>query len=69
MMNQNVRLLLARINELEDELFKPIHEQQASLLYRIEGSKMKFERDLREAYLKLKTGLSKWIAESEMVTL
>ncbi|MFT4564014.1 MAG: hypothetical protein ACI9BW_003776 [Gammaproteobacteria bacterium] len=66
MVNEKVRNLLARINELEDELYDAMHEQQTSLLYRFEGTKVKFERNFRETHLKLKTGLLKWIAESEI---
>lgn len=66
MANERVRNLLAQISELEDELFTAIHEQQTSLLYRFEGTKVKFEQSIREAQLMLKTGLVRWIGESEL---
>jgi len=66
MVNERVQNLLAQISELEDELYTAIHEQQTSLLYRFEGTKVKFEQSFREAQLKLKTGLFRWIGESEL---
>ncbi|MFT4585090.1 MAG: hypothetical protein ACI915_004460 [Gammaproteobacteria bacterium] len=66
MVNEKISTLLARINELEDELYVAMHEQQTSLLYRFEGTKVKFERNFRDAHLKLKTGLLKWVAQSEI---
>lgn len=66
MMNDKVRELLAKINELEDELYTAMHERQESVLYRIEGTKIKFEKNLRETHLKLKMGIFKWMMESEL---
>ncbi len=66
MANERVRNLLAQISELEEELYTAIHEQQISLLYRIEGTKVKFENSIREAQTKLKTGLVRWVRESEL---
>jgi len=66
MVNEKVRQLLAQISELEDELQSALHEQQTSLIYRIEGTKVKFERNIRETQRKLKTGLFKWFRESSL---
>ena len=66
MTNERVRNLLAQISELEDELQTAIHEQQTALLYRFEGTKVKFETSMREAQAKLKTGLVRWLGESEL---
>ncbi len=51
MMNENIRRLLSEINEREEELATVMHEQQERLHYRIEGSKIRFEENLRR-YLK-----------------
>lgn len=66
MVNDQVRNLLAQISELEEQLYAAIHEQQTSLLYRFEGSKVKFEQSIREAQLQLKTGLLSWLRGSEL---
>ena len=66
MANARVRIILEQINELEDELYTAIHDQQTSLLYRFEGQRIKFENSIREAQLKLKTGVFRWIGESEL---
>ena len=41
-MNEQIRLILSQINELEDDLHKLIQEQQAEFNYRIEGTKVLF---------------------------
>lgn len=65
-MSDIVRDLLAQIAELEDELAKAIHEQQERLHYRVEGSKIRFEKNLRRVHTELKTGNFRWLARSEM---
>ena len=47
MVNENIRRLLSEINELEEELATVMHEQQERLHYRFEGSKIRFEENLR----------------------
>ena len=47
MVNENIRRLLSEINELEEELATVMHEQQERLHYRLEGSKIRFEENLR----------------------
>lgn len=65
MVNDKVQRLLAQLNELEDELQAALVEQQTSILYRIEGTKVKFEKNIREAQRKLKTGTLRWFAASK----
>ena len=64
MVNDRVRRLLAQISELEEELQAALVEQQASLRYRIEGTRILFERNIREAQRRLKTGLFRWLGQS-----
>jgi len=64
-MNENIRRLLSEINELEEELATVMHEQQERLHYRIEGSKIRFEENLRRVHHELKTGVFKWLRQSE----
>ena len=64
-MNENIRRILNEISELEDELATIMHEQQEQLHYRIEGSKIRFEENLRKIHHELKTGVLPWLRKSE----
>lgn len=65
-MNEKVRQLLTDIAGLEDELAELIQEQQDQLHYRIEGSKIRFEENLRKIHRELKTGVFPWLRKSEL---
>ncbi|MDP1609440.1 MAG: hypothetical protein Q8M11_00165 [Sulfuritalea sp.] len=60
-MNDRVRHLLAQISALEDDLRLALHEEQASVLFQIKGKRVEFERSIREAHLRLKTGFFHWL--------
>ena len=64
-MNESVRRLLSEITRLEDELATAINEQQERLHYRIDGSKIRFEENLRRIHHELKTGVFAWLRKSE----
>jgi hypothetical protein len=66
MMDERVRTLLNQISELEDELRSALHDQQTRVLYRIEGKRIEFEQGIREAQAKLRLGVFKWLAESQL---
>lgn len=65
-MNEQIRQLLADIAGLEEELATRVQEQQETLHYRIEGSKVRFEENLRKIHHELKTGIFPWLMESEL---
>jgi len=65
-MNENIRRILNEISELEEELATVIDEQQERLHYRIEGSKIRFEENLRRIHHELKTGVLPWLRKSEL---
>ena len=65
-MNENIRRILNEISELEEELATVIHEQQERLHYRIEGSKVRFEENLRRIHHQLKAGVFAWLRQSEL---
>jgi len=65
-MNDRIRQLLADISTLEDELSAVVQEQQIKLRYRIEGSKIRFDANLRKIHHELKTGLYTWLRASEI---
>lgn len=64
-MNENIRRILNEIGELEEELSSVMQQQQERLHYRIEGSKIRFEENLRRIHHDLKTGVLPWLRESE----
>ena len=65
-MNERLRKLLNDIARLEEELATVIQEQQEQLHYRMEGSKIKFEENLRKIHRELKTGVFAWLRQSEI---
>jgi hypothetical protein len=65
-MNENIQRILNEISELEEELATVIHEQQERLHYRIEGSKIRFEENLRRIHHDLKVGVFAWLRKSEL---
>lgn len=63
-MNDRIRHLLAQMAAIEDELNKAVHEQEASLSFQIRGKRVEFERSIREAHVKLKTGFFRWLVHN-----
>ena len=59
-MNEKIRQIIGQITALEDELRKSLDEQEHSLLYQIQGRRVKFEHAVKEKHLQLKTGLFRW---------
>ena len=64
-MNEQIKRLLLQITELEDDLHRLIHEQQVEFNYRIEGTKVRFEKNIRDAQRRLKTGIFRFIRQSQ----
>ncbi|MEW6563764.1 MAG: hypothetical protein AB1400_11200 [Pseudomonadota bacterium] len=60
-MNERIRHLLEQISALEEELQSALQEQQKRLLYEIKGRRIEFERNIRLAHRRLRTGLLRWI--------
>lgn len=60
-MNDRIRHILEQIAALENELEAALREQQKRLLYEIRGRRVEFERSIREAHLRFKTGWVKWM--------
>ena len=64
-MNERIRRLLNEIARLEDELSAVIQEQQEQLHYRFEGSRVRFEENLRRLHHEMKVGVFSWLRDSE----
>jgi hypothetical protein len=63
-MNSRIRVLLEKIEELEDELREELRSQGAQFQYQLEGTRVKFDRAVADAHRKLKTGLFSWFREA-----
>jgi hypothetical protein len=59
--NDHIRTLVKQITSLEDELRTALERQETQALYRIEGTKIKFEEKIRELHRKVKMGLWAWL--------
>lgn len=68
-MNERIRELLAEITRLEDELESVLAEQQSQVLFRLEGTRVRFEDRIRQAHRKLKIGIVPWFLESSAASI
>jgi len=65
-MHDRIRQIPSEITRLEDELAAVLQEQQVRLRYRFEGSRIRFDENLRKLHTELKTGLFAWLRKSEV---
>lgn len=63
-MNTKVQDILNQIRQLENELKIALQEQEAKISYRIEGSKVRFDKAAKAAHKRLKTDLFTWLRNS-----
>ena len=47
-MNEKIRIILQQIHTLEKELRHVLHEQEERVFYKIEGTRIKFERKVKK---------------------
>lgn len=64
-MNEQIRRIMAQITELEDDLHRLLQEQQLELHYRIEGTKVRFEKQFQDAQRQFRVNFFKWIRRSK----
>jgi len=60
-MNDRIQNLLNQMAALEDELHTAIAEQQTSMFFQIKGKRIEFERSIKQAHKRLKTGFFRWL--------
>ena len=60
-MNDRIQNLLNQMAALEDELRTVIAEQQTSVFFQIKGKRIEFERSIKQAHKRLKTGFFRWL--------
>lgn len=64
-MNEQIRQILSQISSLEDDLHQLLQEQQEAFNYRLEGTKVFFEKNIKTAQRRLKTGIIQFIWNSQ----
>jgi hypothetical protein len=60
-MNDRIHQILGQLALLEDELRSAVHDQESRMFFQINGKRVEFERSVKEAHLKLKTGFFRWL--------
>ena len=60
-MNERIRKLMNDMNALEGELRTALHEREARMFFQIKGKRVEFERNVRDAHLKLKRNFFRWV--------
>jgi len=63
-MKSRISELLEEIRAREEELEDAIKTHEVEFLYRLEGSKIKFEQAVEQAHRKLKVGVFQWLRKS-----
>jgi hypothetical protein len=62
-MNDRIRHLLDQMSALEDELRTALHEREEPIFFKIKGKgkRIEFERSIKQAHRRLKTGFFRWL--------
>lgn len=59
-MNPRIKELLEKLEKLEDELREELRQQSEQFQYQLEGTRVRFDKAVTDAHVKLKTGLITW---------
>ena len=68
-MSSRISKLLAQITALEDELRVALRDQESHMFFEIHGKRVEFESSVREAHLRLKQGILRWIVTDRPLNL
>lgn len=68
-MNERMQNILNRMRVLEEELEVALQEHEEKVRYRIEGTKVRFEKQIRESHRQLKTKWREWFAGSRVQSI
>ncbi len=60
-MNDRINQILNQMAVLEEELRTAVHDQESRMFFKINGKRVEFERSVKEAQRKLKTGFLRWL--------
>ena len=59
--NEQIKKIIDKIYELDEELRSLLYEQQSQFSYKIAGKRVEFEKSIRKAHKKLKTSWFYWL--------
>lgn len=59
-MNEQIKKIVDKIHELEEEMRTILYEQQTQFSYKVAGKRVSFEKSIREAHKKLKMSWFYW---------
>ncbi|MBT9501287.1 MAG: hypothetical protein IV092_08580 [Burkholderiaceae bacterium] len=68
-MNDRIKLILQQMAALDEELRTAVHEQESRMFFKIKGKRIEFERSVKEAHIKLRTGLFRWLVTNRPLNL
>ena len=60
-MNDRIHQILAQIAVLEDDLRTAVHDQESRTFFQIQGKRVEFERSVKQAHVKLKLNVLRWL--------
>ncbi len=63
-MKARVSELLQEIRQREEELEVALRSHEVKLFYRLDGTKVEFDRKVRQAHRRLKVGIFRWLRPS-----
>lgn len=66
-MKPRIKELLEEIRIREEELEEVLKTHEVEFLYKLEGSKIKFEATVEQAHRKLKVGIIQWLQKSSLL--
>jgi hypothetical protein len=64
-MHEDVRKIVEQIGALEAQLRDRLHAQEAGILYRLQGTRIEFEQEIRDRHRRLRVNLFRWLARSQ----
>ncbi len=64
-MNEQVKNLVEQITRLEEELSVVLKKQEKEIRYRVNGTRIEFEKKLKETHQNLKVGIFRWLGSSK----
>lgn len=65
-MNEQIKELLNRISDIEDEIENILKEKREHVLYIYEDGKIKFKKDVEDAHRKMKMTLFRYFLDSDL---
>jgi hypothetical protein len=65
-MNTRIKILLEKLEKLEDELREELRQQSQQFQYQLEGTRVRFDQAITEAHRRVKTGLLAWFRASSL---